>query len=451
LRLGNWALDIDYWTFDSGSAGLGTFTLSSIEIKTQPIKSCAVSVPGSKSFSHRILIASALSSGDCTIDNCLQSDDTRFTIQALKQFGVQVVESGEPLVLKGKSGRFDASDAPIFLGNSGTSMRLLTALAALGNGTYVLTGTERMQARPLDDLIDGLGQIGVPAKSVHNNGCPPVEVTGGMVEGGSMRLRCGSSSQYLSAMLLIAPCTRQGIEITVTEGPVSKPYIDMTIQVMERFGIQVERSGHHYFRVEGGQAYRPGKYTVESDCSQAGYFWAAAAITGTGVKVLGTSPDTLQGDIRLISLLESMGCRCIQENDGIRLTGGRLTAIDADMSDIPDMVPTLAVVSAFAHGTTWIRNVAHLRVKESDRLATVADGLIRMGISAVCTDDGLVVEGGRPHGAAVDTYDDHRIAMSFAVAGLMVPGVVIRDERCVEKSFPDFWGVFSELYGYRHS
>ncbi|MBW2678969.1 MAG: 3-phosphoshikimate 1-carboxyvinyltransferase, partial [Deltaproteobacteria bacterium] len=255
-----------------------------MEIKTQPIKSCAVSVPGSKSFSHRILIASALSSGDCTIDNCLQSDDTRFTIQALKQFGVQVVESGEPLVLKGKSGRFDASDAPIFLGNSGTSMRLLTALAALGNGTYVLTGTERMQARPLDDLIDGLGQIGVPAKSVHNNGCPPVEVTGGMVEGGSMRLRCGSSSQYLSAMLLIAPCTRQGIEITVTEGPVSKPYIDMTIQVMERFGIQVERSGHHYFRVEGGQAYRPGNYAVESHCSQAGYFWAAAAITGTGVK-----------------------------------------------------------------------------------------------------------------------------------------------------------------------
>jgi 3-phosphoshikimate 1-carboxyvinyltransferase len=302
-----------------------------------------------------------------------------------------------------------------------------------------------MQERPLDDLLDGLGQINVPVRSVKGNGCPPVEVTGGTVHGGSLQLRCGTSSQYLSAILLIAPCTRQGIEIEVTEGPVSKPYIDMTVQVMEQFGIGVERSGHTYFKVAGGQTYQAGNNSVEPDCSQAGYFWAAAAVTGAGIKVHGTRLESLQGDIRLLKLYEAMGCRIQVEEDGIRLTGGRLEAIDADLSDMPDMVPTLAVVSAFARGTTRIRNVAHLRVKESDRLASVADGLTRMGISAVCTDDGLVVEGGRPHGAEIDTYDDHRIAMCFAVAGLKTPGVVIKDKHCVEKSFPKFWEVFANL------
>ncbi len=419
--------------------------MSSIEIKPHLVQPCTVSVPGSKSYSHRMLMAAALSNGTCTVHNCLKSDDTRFTIKALKQMGVQIEDNGQGLSIKGMSGRFDASGEPVFLGNSGTSMRLLTALAALGKGTYVLTGSGRMQARPLDDLLEGLGQIDVPVQSMKGNGCPPVAVTGGSAIGGSMQLRCGTSSQYLSAILLIAPCTRKGVEIEVVEGPVSKPYIDMTVHVMAQFGIHVERSGYTCFKVAGGQAYRPGRYVVEPDCSQAGYFWAAAAVTGTGVKVEGVTLDSLQGDIRLLQLFEAMGCRVQQEEDGLRLTGGSLNAIDVDMSDMPDMVPTLAVVSAFARGTTRIRNVAHLRVKESDRLASVADGLTRMGITATCTEDGLVVEGGRPHGAEIDTYDDHRIAMSFAVAGLVTPGVIIRDERCVEKSFPDFWEVFGVL------
>jgi len=419
--------------------------LNSIEIKTGPIKSGTVNVPGSKSYSHRMLIASALSSGECTVHNCLKSDDTHFTIKALEQMGVQIKDSNRIVSIKGKNGRFDASPEPLFLGNSGTSMRLLTALAALGKGRYVLTGNERMQERPLDDLLEGFGQIDVPVQSIKGNGCPPVEVTGREIRGGSLQLRCGTSSQYLSAILLIAPCTREGIDIEVIEGPVSKPYIDMTIQVMAACGIHVERSGYTLFKVAGGQTYQPGKYVVEPDCSQAGYFWAAAAVSGAGVKVRDITLDSLQGDIRLLKLFEAMGCRVQQEDNGIRLMGGTLNAIDVDMSDLPDMVPTLAVVSAFASGTTRIRNVAHLKVKESDRLASVADGLTRMGISATCTDDGLVVEGGRPHGAEIDTYDDHRIAMSFAVAGLVTPGVIIRDKHCVEKSFPDFWEVFSEL------
>jgi 3-phosphoshikimate 1-carboxyvinyltransferase len=419
--------------------------LSRFEIRTRTVNSGTVTVPGSKSYSHRMLMASALSDGMCTVDNCLASDDTHYTIQALKQLGVHIENRGQQLAVKGRSGRFDASGEPIFLGNSGTSMRLLTALTALGRGTYVLTGTERMQERPLEDLLNGLAQIHVPVQSLEGNGCPPVEVSGGLVQGGSLRLRCGTSSQYLSAILLISPYTRQGVEIDVIEGPVSKPYIDMTIQVMAQFGVQVERYGHTWFRVAGGQTYHSGRYVVEPDCSQAGYFWAAAAITGATIKVSGIQLDSLQGDIRLLQLFEAMGCRIEAEEDGVRLSGGNLTAIDADMADMPDMVPTLAVVSAFARGTTRIRNVAHLRVKESDRLASVADGLTRMGITATCTDDGLVVAGGRPHEAEIDTYDDHRIAMSFAVAGLKTPGIIIRNERCVEKSFPNFWEVFSKL------
>jgi len=416
-----------------------------MEINPHPVQACTIHVPGSKSYSHRLLMASALSNGMCTVDDCLKSDDTRFTIQALKQLGVRIEDNGRQLSIKGKNGCFDACGEPIFLGNSGTSMRLLTALATLGKGTYVLTGSARMQERPLDDLLDGLTQIHGEVQSVKGNGCPPVKVAGGRVQGGGLTLRCGTSSQYLSAILLISPCTRQGVEIDVIEGPVSKPYIDMTIHVMEQFGIQVERSGYTHFKVAGGQTYRTGTHVVEPDCSQASYFWAAAAVAGAGVKVNGTTLDSLQGDIRLLQLFEAMGCRIQTEEDGIRLTGGRLRAIDADMADMPDMVPTLAVVSAFARGTTRIRNVAHLRVKESDRLAAVADGLTRMGISTTCTEDGLVVEGGQPHGAEIDTYEDHRIAMSFAVAGLVTPGTIIRDERCVEKSFPDFWEVFSTL------
>jgi len=420
--------------------------VNTVEIKTGPIRPQTVVVPGSKSFSHRMLIAASLADGCSIIDNCLESDDTTYTVRALKQLGVAIRGGFERLSIEGKGGRFDASEEPIFVGNSGTSMRLLTALVALGRGTYVLTGTDRMQERPLDDLLDGLVQIEVPARALKNNGCPPVEVRGGEGAGGPLRLRCGKSSQYLSAMLLIAPYLEKGVEIEVIEGPVSKPYIDMTIHVMEQFGVHVERSGHRYFKVTGRQSYRSGCYAVEPDGSQAGYFWAAAAVTGSAATVRGTRTDSLQGDIRLVRLLEAMGCRCTEERDGIRLQGGRLEAIDADMADMPDMVPTLAIVSAFARGTTRIRNVAHLRVKESDRLAAVADGLTRMGISAVCTADGLVVEGGNPHGAEIDTFDDHRIAMSFAVAGLAVPGVVIRDAHCVEKSFPNFWEVFSGLY-----
>ena len=416
-----------------------------MKIQPRQPRSACVRVPGSKSLSHRFLTAAALAGGDISVQNCLISEDTLLTMDALKKMGVGIERAFDQVRINGKNGQLAASAKPLFLGNSGTSLRLVCALAALGQGTYTITGTKRMQQRPIQDLLDGLQMIHVPAEAMNGDGCPPVQVQGGKTTGGTSDLRCGQSSQYLSAMLLIAPCTRDGIEIRVTEGPVSKPYVDMTLHVMQQFGIQVEQYRHHHFRVAGDQNYRPGSHTVEPDCSQAGYFWAVAAITGGDVKVLNTHPDMLQGDIRLLQLLESMGCRVRVENDGIRVAGGCLRAIDADMSDMPDMVPTLAVVAAFAEGKTHIRNIGHLRIKESNRIEAVVAQLKKMGVGAEDRGDGLDVVGGSPHGARIDTYDDHRIAMSFAVAGMQVPGVEIADPGCVAKSFPDFWEVLEQL------
>lgn len=416
-----------------------------IEIKPRIPKSGAVSVPGSKSYTHRILIAAALSDGTCTINNGLRSEDTLFTLKALQQMGIGIEEKDNQMIVHGTDGIFKPSINPIYLGNSGTSMRLLTAVAALGDGEYILTGTERMAERPIRDLVDGLNQIGVSACSVNRNDCPPVKVNGGKIEGGPVSLNCGISSQFLSALLLIAPHTEKGMDITITEGPVSKPYIDMTVSVMQRLGIEIHRKGYDSFHVPGRQTYRADTFDVEPDGSQAGYFWAAAAISGASIKVRGIGLASQQGDVRLTTVLRTMGCTVTEEPDGITVTGDSLSAIDVDMADMPDMVPTLAVVAAFARGTTTITNVAHLKAKESDRLAAVATELKKMGIDARCTDTGLIIHGGRPVGAQIETYNDHRIAMSFAVAGLVTPGIFITNERCVEKSFPNFWDVFEAL------
>jgi 3-phosphoshikimate 1-carboxyvinyltransferase len=415
-------------------------------IKTQKIANCRVTVPGSKSYTHRMLIAAALANGMSTLKNALVSEDTQFTMDALRQMGVQIEVNSAGVCVDGKGGRLEPCDAPIDLGNSGTSMRLLTAVAALSEGSYILTGTDRMQKRPIKDLLDALQQIGVKARSLNDNGCPPVEITGTTIRKDQVDINCQKSSQYLSALLLIAPCTHHGLEIRVTGGPVSRPYVDLTIDLMNTFGLRLERDGYRRFNVPGRQIYRAGEYAVEADCSQAAYFWGAAAIGGADIKVLGVKADSAQGDLRFVDLLRSMGCRVSKTSDGIAVAGGSLSAIEADLADMPDQVQTLAVVAAFAAGTTVIKNVAHLRSKESDRLTATVTELKKMGIDATCTANALVVKGGKPKGTIIDTYNDHRIAMSFAIAGLNVPGVCIRNEGCVEKSFPAFWQVFEGLH-----
>lgn len=416
-----------------------------IEITPQNHINSIVTVPGSKSCTHRIVIAAAFSDGPCRVVNPLESEDTLLTLSALNQMGIASEKREGYWLISGADGTLSSCSDPIYLANSGTSMRLLTAVAALGKGNYTFIGTERMHSRPISDLILGLNQIHVDAVSLNDNGCPPVAINAKGVKGGRVDLDCSLSSQYLSALLLIAPKTRKGIEIQVTHGPVSKPYIDLTIDVLKRFGITVTREGYHYYMVPGDQRYKSGTYMVEPDSSNAGYFWAAAAVTGGTVKVKDVTKASKQGDVRLAGILEDMGCRVKYDSDGIEVTGGPLKAVDADMSEIPDMVPTLAVVAAFAEGTTHITNVAHLRVKECDRLGAVAAELSKMGVKVVSTDTGLEITGGPMQGTTIKTYNDHRIAMSFAVAGLRVPKVFINGETCVEKSFPNFWDVFQKM------
>lgn len=416
-------------------------------IETKPIRSQVdVRVPGSKSYTHRTLIAAALSEGICQVHNPLRSQDTLLTAAALRQMGIRIDDQETRMVVQGNHGIFQPVQAPINFQNSGTSMRLFGAVVALGQGSYTLTGTKRMCERPMQALLDSLEQLGISARSQKGDGCPPVIIPGGQTKGGHTSIDCSVSSQYLSALLLIAPCLQQGLSVTVTKGPVSKPYIDLTVDIMNAFGVELKQEAHTRFDVPGKQTYRSGDYTVESDGSNASYFWAAAAITGARVKVKGVTRASRQGDVGLVSILEQMGCRVDHEPDGIAVTGGKLNAVSVDMGHMPDVVPTLAIVAAFARGTSKIHNVAHLRAKECDRLSAVSTELGKMGIVTDTSGDILQVTGGQPHGAEIDTYDDHRMAMSFAVAGLKVPGVKIVDPDCVAKSFPNYWEVFSGLY-----
>jgi 3-phosphoshikimate 1-carboxyvinyltransferase len=285
----------------------------------------------------------------------------------------------------------------------------------------------------------------VTAVSEKHDGCPPVRVTGGLI-GGRAQLSGAISSQYLSALLFIGPLAPQGLEIDITGELVSKPYVDLTLEVLGNFGISYYQEGHRFFQLPGGQCYLPKKYEIEADASSASYFWAAAALTGGKVTITNLSLESSQGDGAFPHVLECMGCTVSETPQGLTLEGGPLQGITVDMATMPDLVPTLAVLAAFAQGATVITGVAHLRHKESDRLAAVAAELTKLGIAAQETQDGLVIQGGKPRGAVIETYNDHRIAMSFAVAGLKAPSTMIMDPDCVAKSFPDFWEFFERLY-----
>jgi 3-phosphoshikimate 1-carboxyvinyltransferase len=403
-----------------------------------------LTLPGSKSYTHRALIAGALARGESILRNPLKAEDTEITAQALTRLGAGVQWQDKAVLVRGAGGRWQPVPEPIHLGNSGTSMRFLTALVALGEGEYHLTGSPRLCERPLGELLEALTQLGVKAVSARGDGCPPVLVRGG-VTGGRARLSGAVSSQYLSALLCIGPLTAKGVEIDITGELVSRPYVDLTLAVQTDFGISFYREGYRYFQIPGGQQYQPRDYPIEADASSASYFWAAAAVTGGRVTVANLGRDSCQGDVGFLKVLERLGCRITASEEGLTVEGGPLTGIQVDMAAMPDLVPTLAVVAAFAQGETVITGVAHLRHKESDRLAAVATELTKMGIKAQETADGLIITGGQPQAAAIDTYQDHRIAMSFAVAGLKTPGIIIKDPDCVAKSFPDFWQFFERL------
>ena len=403
-----------------------------------------LTLPGSKSYTHRALVAASLAPGESLLTNALDAEDTRLTAEALAHLGAHIDWREEGLKVKGVGGRWQPVMGPLYLGNSGTSMRFLTALTALGEGEYRLTGNPRLCERPMGELLEALAQLGVKAYSTKGDGCPPIVVQGGL-KGGRARLSGSISSQYLSALLFISPLSPQGVEIEITGDLVSRPYVDLTLEVLGDFGVSYFRQGYRFFHLPGGQCYLPQDYAIEADASSASYFWAAAALTQGRVTITNLTPDSSQGDVGFIKVLERLGCRLSAGDEGLTVTGGPLQGIEVDMATMPDLVPTLAVLAAFAQGETLITGVAHLRHKESDRLAAVAAELQKMGIAVQETPDGLRITGGQPQGAVIDTYQDHRIAMSFAVAGLKAPGTVIKDPESVAKSFPEFWEFFAKL------
>ena len=410
-----------------------------------PIEPCGpidavVRPPGSKSLTNRALVCAALAEGTSVLEGVLDSDDTRVMVDGLRAFGFRVKEDWDEcrLRISGRGGRVPAGSAEIDAAASGTTMRFLTAMATLGHGQFRLDGTPRMRERPIRDLIDALGQLGAEVVDESGNGCPPVCVFGSGLPGGRAAVQGDISSQFLTGLLLAVPCAQGPVELVVEGELVSKPYITMTLGVMNCFGVTVEVQQMRRFILDGHQQYRAGSYRIEPDASAASYF-AAAAITGGRVRIEGLSRNSLQGDVALCDCLERMGCQVDYESEAIVVRGGSLRGIDVDMNAISDTVQTLGVVALFADGPTTIRNVGHIRHKETDRLAALATELRKLGAQCEETPEGITVTPGELHGATIETYDDHRMAMSLALVGLRVPGVLIGDPGCTAKTYPGFF------------
>jgi len=408
-----------------------------------------IRLPGSKSITHRALIMAALSEGPAEIAHPLQAEDTFLTARALEALGAIIEWSADSVRVAPPEYRWRQPDGPIFLGNSGTSARLLLAVFSAGTGTFVLDGTPRLRQRPVGPAAEALQRLGTAMHWIGKTGFLPVQITSRGLNGGDVFVDASESSQFLSGILIAAPMARGKVGVEWSEPAASWPYVDITLGMMREAGISFEREDSNRIAVPAPQVYAPRNFTVEGDCSSASYFWGAAALTGGEVLTSPVSPYSLQGDCRFLDVLDKMGCRIVRKDEGVSVKGPeRLLPIDIDMNEMPDMVPTLAVLSAFASGTCRIRNVAHLRIKESDRLNAVAAGLKVLGVEAEELPDGLIVHGGAPHGppsGPISAFDDHRIAMAFALAGLRLKGVVIEGAESVNKSFPDFWDIFESL------
>lgn len=411
-----------------------------------------VRVPGSKSITQRALIAAALAEGSSTITGPLASEDTEYTAAALRAMGIVVDQGEESWQIFGNGGAIATPATEIYLGNNGTATRFLTSVAALGQGIFLINGDSRMAERPIAPLLTALAGWGAKIRSLNGNGCPPLEIEAAGLEGGATLLPEGKSSQYLSSLLLVAPYAARAAELRVEGEVLSRPYVTMTLAVMNSFGVEVTANAElNHFRIPRGR-YQGREYAVEGDASSASYFWAAAAVTGGSVTVENVPFPSLQGDAVLVDILEKMGCRVQRSPRGITVSAEEeLHGVEVDMGDCPDVVPTLAVVAALAKGRTLIRNIAHLRIKECDRLGVMAHELAKLGVKTEEGPDFLAIEGnGRHHnyhGAQIATHNDHRIAMCFAVAGLAIAGIKIENPGCVKKSFPDFWQRFARLTG----
>lgn len=419
----------------------------------QPLKSArgTVRLPGSKSISNRVLLLAALAEGVTEVRDLLKSDDTDRMLDALQMLGVQVESLGDNAYkVHGCGGNFPVKEAKLFLGNAGTAFRPLTAALALAGGSYELSGVPRMHERPIGDLVDALRQLGADIGYLGNEGFPPLQIKPALLAGDVVQVRGDVSSQFLTGLLMGLPLTGRAVVVEVVGELISKPYIEITLAMMARFGVRVERQGWQRFVVSGGQRYHsPGVIYVEGDASSASYFLAAGAIGGGPVRVEGVGSESVQGDVRFAEELAKMGARIEMGPNWMEASGpvsGQLTAITLDCNHIPDAAMTLAVAALFADGTTTLRNIASWRVKETDRIAAMAIELRKVGATVEEGADYIrITPPEHLNHAAIDTYDDHRMAMCFSLAAFGGAGVRINDPGCVAKTFPDYFAAFSSV------
>jgi len=423
------------------------------QIEIVPLRhplAASVRVPGSKSITNRALLLAAMADGRSTISGAGLNDDTRRMAAALGVLGFEVAvdEAAARIVVDGRAGAIPARGRELDAGGAGTAMRFLLGFLTLGRGRFRLDGNQRMRERPIGPLLEALAALGVAVRAERNNGCPPVlvEIGADGVRGGVARIDTAVSSQFVSALLMPAPLWPQGLELTVI-GETARPFITMTLQLMERWGASATMHGGEIV-VPGGQRYAAQKnFEVEPDASGASYFAAAAALIGGSVVLKGLGADSVQGDIGFMKLLERMGAHVEWREDGVKVSGGgeNLVGVDVAMSGMPDLVPTLAAIAPFCSSPTRIRGVSFIRHHESDRLRALATELHRLGASVHECEDGMLIEPSRIGAAVVETYDDHRIAMAFAVAGLKTAGIRIRNPGCVSKTYPDFFRDLARL------
>ncbi len=408
-------------------------------------------LPGSKSLTNRYLICAALADGQSTLAAASLSDDVRAMIAGLRQLGIAIeVQEQQRLVsVTGCRGSLPADEARLDAGHAGTTMRFLTALAAAGYGRFTIDGSARMRQRPIGPLVQALETLGANIDYAADAGFPPLNILARGLRGGAVVFTTPPSSQYISALLMVAPYARQDVMLRIEGDTVSQPYVEMTLDVMRSMGVEAVGHEGRRFIVPALQRYAGGRFTIEPDASAATYFAAAAAITGGRVRIPGLSSRSRQGDVGFVDVLAQMGCSVTDHGNAIEVAGpppGELVGVDVDLNDMPDTAQTLAVAGLFARGPTTIRNVANLRIKETDRLAALDAELRRVGAQVDLRPDGLTVH---PPDALkdveIDTYDDHRMAMSFALIGLAGPGVTIRDADCVSKSFPGFFEVIARF------
>ncbi len=421
-------------------------------IEIQPIRKpfdTTIEVPGSKSYTNRALLVAAMADGVSTLTGALFSEDTHYMAASLEKLGVHIDgdEKQATFDVRGNGGNIPVSRADLYIGNSGTTSRFLTAYVSIGHGKFVIDGDEPMRrGRPIADLLHALTQIRVSARSQFANGHLPVVVEADGLAGGRTRLDVRKSSQFLTALLLIAPYAKNGMQIEVI-GKREMPYIDITLAVMAAFGVRAVNEDYRYFRIEGGQRYQPRSYNIEPDASNASYFFAAAALTGGRVTVQHLHADSAQGDLQFLRILEQMGGQVTFSDTGITVTGPRqLKGIDVDMRTISDTALTLAAIAPFADSKVTIRNIAHTRWQETDRIHAMVTELRKLGVPVVEHQDGLEISPSPITPAAIDTYADHRIAMAFSLVGLMTPGIRINDPECVDKTFPHYFQVLEGLY-----